>query len=314
MSNIACVHFENGKEHEFFHLDRTRPTRNTIFNHPDAVICDRSGQEAKMIYKKLFAERKAIYERNTGQKLQKNTVPLISFVLNVKDTTTMEDLKKFAKKIEEEFDTVCLQKAIHRDEGHIDPLTGQEKVNHHAHLLFLGLNSQGKSIKRQINKRSVKKKMQDWAAEILQMQRGEERKKTKRRRLNTYEYKEAMKLKDKEIKKLAKMVKEKEKKIRKILYFIEEHNMQNIKKIFKIIAEDKEEKSVIKLGNYIIDRHEAIRLLYGKKILIKDNKKIEINYKNFLDYLEDLQNISVFKPKKYERDINLYDNEQSPEI
>ena len=313
MSNIACVHFENGKEHEFFHLDRTRPTRNTIFHSPDAVICDRSGQEAKILYKRLFEQRKAIYERNTGQKLQKNTVPLISFVLNIKDTTTMEDIERFAKKIEEEFDTVCLQKAIHRDEGHIDPLTGQEKINHHAHLLFLGLNSEGKSIKRQINKRSVKKKMQDWAAEILQMQRGEERKKTKRKRLNTYEYKEAMKLKNKEIQKLAKAVKEKEKKIRKILYFVEEQSMKNIKKILKTIAEDKEGKSIIKLGNYIIDRNEAIRLLYGKKILIKDNKKIEINYKNFLNYLEDLQNTQYFKQKNFEHIISI-DSEQSPEI
>ena len=307
MSIKACVHFENGKEYEFFHLDRTRPTKNTIFPSPDSVIVDRSGFEAKMLYRTLFEQRKAIYEQNTGQKLQKSVVPLISFVLNIKEDTKLEDVKKFAQRIEKEFDTVALQTAIHRDEGHIDPISGKEKVNHHAHILFLGLNSQGKSIKRQINKRKVKKAMQDWAAEILQMERGEERKKTKRKRLGTHEYKEAKKRKNQEIKKLAEIIKKKEKKLRKILYYLEDLKMEEIKKILKIIAEDKEGKSVIKLNNYIIDRNEAIRLLYGKKYILKENKKITINYKNFLNYLNHLNNLQYFKTKKYENILDIND-------
>jgi hypothetical protein len=201
MGNIASVHLEQGHVGELFHNDRSKPTKNSIFKE-NKVIVDRNAKEALELYNKLLKKRTDKYVTRTGRKLQKKTQTLLSLVVNIKDTTTIDDLRRLADKFEKKFGATPLQIAIHRDEGWIDE-SGQKHINHHAHIMLMGLDSEGYSIKRKIKTRHFRE-MQDWAAEILGMERGKSARETKRKRLNTYEYKEAMKFRnatEKELKK-----------------------------------------------------------------------------------------------------------------
>lgn len=210
MGNIASVHLEKGKIGEFFHNDRSKPTKNSIFKE-NKVIVNRSAKAALELYQKLLKERTEKYVQRTGRKLQKKTQTLLSLVVNIKEDTTMEELEKLAKKFEDEFGATPLQIAIHRDEGYIDE-NGNKHINQHAHIMLTGLDENGFSIKRKIKTRHFRA-MQDWASEILGMERGRSARETKRKRLDTYEYKEAMKLKNQEVIELKKKLIEKDNQI-----------------------------------------------------------------------------------------------------
>jgi len=213
MGNIASVHLEEGKIGEFFHNDRSKPTKNSIFKE-NKVIVNRSAKEALELYKKLLKERTEKYVQRTGRKLQKKTQTLLSVVVNIKEDTTMEKLEKLAKKFEDEFGATPIQIAIHRDEGYVNE-NGNKHINQHAHIMLMGLDKNGFSVKRKIKTRHFRA-MQDWAAETLNMERGKSARETKRKRLNTYEYKEAMKLKNQEVIELKKKLIEKDNKIEEL--------------------------------------------------------------------------------------------------
>ena len=213
MGNIASVHLEKGHVGEFFHNDRSKPTTNSIFKE-NRVVTNRTAKEAIELYNKLLDERTKKYVERTGRKLQKKTQTLLSVVVNIKENTTLEELEKLANKFEEEFGATPLQIAIHRDEGYIDE-DGNKHINHHAHIMLMGLDKDGYSVKRKIKTRHFRA-MQDWAAEILQMKRGRSARETKRKRLDTYEYKEAMRLKNQEVIELKKKLIEKDNEIQEL--------------------------------------------------------------------------------------------------
>ena len=227
MGNIASIHIEKGHLGEFFHNDRSKETKNSIFKDGE-VIYTLSAKEALQLYKKDLEEKSQIYTEKTRQKLQKKAITLLSAVVNIKPSTTLKDLEQLGKKLEEKLDTKIYQIAIHRDEGHVDE-NGNKKVNEHAHILFAGLDEEGKSVRRKLTKK-VLRELQDLTAKTLGMERGKSVKQTKRKRLDTYEYKEAMKFrnadvkeikkeldkKDQEVKELKKKIADKEKEIEEI--------------------------------------------------------------------------------------------------
>lgn len=47
-------------------------------------------------------------------------MPIREAVIVIKDDTTMQDLHKLSKRLEEEFNIRIFQIAIHKDEGHFD--------------------------------------------------------------------------------------------------------------------------------------------------------------------------------------------------
>lgn len=76
--------------------------------------------------------------------------------------------------------------AIHRDEGHTDPRTGEVVINNHAHLFLDYMNhATGKTIKLPDEAMS---EMQDVCAKALGMERGESKEKTSRRHLDANAY------------------------------------------------------------------------------------------------------------------------------
>lgn len=121
-------------------------------------------------------------------------------VVNLESHHTMEDLKKLAQKIEEDFGFFCSRISIHRDEGH---LKKNEKgveyplYNFHAHLNFITIDENGKQCwqprgmhpKKWLEKLS---KLQDDTAKILNMRRGI----SGGKRLNHKEFRQVKKLQD----------------------------------------------------------------------------------------------------------------------
>jgi len=109
-------------------------------------------------------------KEKSGRKLQKNAIPIREAVVVIKENTTMQDLHNLSKKMEEELKIRIFQIAIHKDEGHYDKDTKEWKPNYHAHLVADWQDLQtGKTLKHQSFHYS---KMQDLAAECLEMERG----------------------------------------------------------------------------------------------------------------------------------------------
>ena len=112
----------------------------------------------------------AYCKEKSGRKLQKNAIPIREAVVVIKENTTMQDLHNLSKKLEEELNIRIFQIAIHKDEGHYDKDTKEWKPNYHAHLVADWQDLQtGKTLKHQSFHYS---KMQDLAAECLEMERG----------------------------------------------------------------------------------------------------------------------------------------------
>ncbi len=109
-------------------------------------------------------------KEKSGRKLQKNAMPIREAVVVIKENTTMQDLHNLSKRLEEELKIRVFQIAIHKDEGHFDKDTKEWKPNYHAHLVADWQDLQtGKTLKHQSFHYS---KMQDLAAECLEMERG----------------------------------------------------------------------------------------------------------------------------------------------
>ena len=109
-------------------------------------------------------------KEKSGRKLQKNAMPIREAVVVIKENTTMQDLHNLSKRLEEELKIRIFQITLHKDEGHYDKDTKEWKPNYHAHLVadWQDLDT-GKTLKHQSFHYS---KMQDLAAECLEMERG----------------------------------------------------------------------------------------------------------------------------------------------
>ncbi|SDQ82560.1 hypothetical protein SAMN05421664_2745 [Chryseobacterium soldanellicola] len=112
----------------------------------------------------------AYCKEKSGRKLQKNAMPVREAVVVIKENTTMLELHNLAKRLEEDLKIRVFQITIHKDEGHTDKDTKEWKPNYHAHLVadWQDLET-GKTLKHQSYHYS---KMQDLAAECLNMERG----------------------------------------------------------------------------------------------------------------------------------------------
>ncbi|MCT3733705.1 hypothetical protein HZQ80_05875 [Elizabethkingia anophelis] len=109
-------------------------------------------------------------KEKSGRKLQKNAMPIREAVVVIKEDTTMLELQNLANKLQEELRIRIFQIAIHKDEGHYDKETKEWKPNYHAHLVADWQHLEtGKTLKHQSFHYS---KMQDIAAECLEMERG----------------------------------------------------------------------------------------------------------------------------------------------
>lgn len=144
-----------------------------------------------------LADTKRIVKEKTGRAMQKKAEDNVigEAVVVIDEQTTMEDLKKLGKAMEQRYGWTCVQIHIHRDEGYLGERTEdmkhrEGKYNLHAHMFFVTTNlATGKSWKRQRGEGSV---MQDITAQTLNLTRGvrkSEQTKEVKETLNVIEYK-----------------------------------------------------------------------------------------------------------------------------
>ena len=144
-----------------------------------------------------LADTKKVVKEKTGRAMQKKAEDNVigEAVVVIDEQTTMEDLQKLGKAMEQRYGWTCVQIHIHRDEGYLGERTEEMKhregkYNLHAHMFFITTNlATGKSWKRQRGEGSV---MQDITAQTLDLSRGvkkSEQKKAPKETLNVIEYK-----------------------------------------------------------------------------------------------------------------------------
>ena len=187
----SSIHIQAGAYNFFRHNDRSSPTKNSIFND-EKNECSQPAEAAYQVWKKAIEERAAKYTERTGQKLNKKTITHLSAIVNLNAHHTLDDLQPLADYLEEEFGTKIIQTAIHRDEGHWGE-DGTAEKNYHAHLEMVGLDDEGRSVRRKLT-RAALSKLQTKTAKILGMERGTNyaaERKPRPKRLDTYEYKVA---------------------------------------------------------------------------------------------------------------------------
>ena len=99
--------------------------------------------------------------------MQKKATPIREGVIVIESGTSMNQLRDFATRCEDNFGIKAFQIHIHKDEGHVD--AKEWKPNTHAHIVFDWTQSNGKSVK--LNRQDMVK-MQTLLAESLGMKRG----------------------------------------------------------------------------------------------------------------------------------------------
>lgn len=157
-----------GKNGQLWHNERLKSPKYLI-DQPNVEVSLKLN-DAIALRDKFIEQGKSAYERTKKQKFQSKSY-LWSAVVNIKEDTTMDDLKKFADAIHKKHGFNCYQIAIHRDEGHFDK--GEKVHNLHAHLEFVTLDLQtGINRQREVRKKELSE-IQSLCAEILGMQRGE---------------------------------------------------------------------------------------------------------------------------------------------
>ncbi|MDN5106105.1 hypothetical protein O8C79_12425 [Aliarcobacter butzleri] len=180
---ISSIHFAAGHSGYFDHNSREAETNNAIFKD-EKNYCSANKKEAFELFKKELALRTEAYTERTGQKLQKSTTTHLSAIFNFNKDTTVEQAQKVCEYLEKKLDTKIVQLAMHRDEGHIIEVESQElheKIeikNYHGHIEMLGLDSNGNSIRRKLDKPTLRQIQTD-VANILGMERGRETSYTK---------------------------------------------------------------------------------------------------------------------------------------
>ena len=188
MSAISSINFKKSNAIQTRHNDRDLP--------PNYLISD-TGCEVNRTHKEALKLRNEIIE-NAINAYNKNKSPKApnfkaksyewSAVVNIKSDTNMQDLERLAKHFETKYGFQCYQIAIHRDEGYIE--NGEKHINHHAHLEFITLDKEtGKNMyRRELISPKILRQIQTEVAEILEMERGQDKRISKRERVEPRKY------------------------------------------------------------------------------------------------------------------------------
>lgn len=198
MAELSSINFKKSNAINTEHNDRTLPP-NYLLSDSLGVECNLSADKARLLKNQIISSAIEKYTARTGQKFQSKSYEW-SAVVNLKPSSTMAELEKLAAHLQEKYGFQCYQIAIHRDEGHINE-QGEKVLNHHAHLEFITLDKEtGKNnFRRELIKHQTLRDMQGEVAEILQMQRGVDKRLSGAKRIEPRAY---AKMKEREKKEL----------------------------------------------------------------------------------------------------------------
>lgn len=174
MAEISSINFKKSKPNNLAHNERITPPSYLIGSETLQNEVNRNMSEALALKQSMINKAIETYNKNKKPKAPpfKATSYEWSAVVNLKPSSTMQDLEKLAEHLQEKYGFQCYQIAIHRDEGHFE--NGEKIFNHHAHLEFITLDRD--TGRNKFNRRDIKfqtlRDIQTETAEILQMQRG----------------------------------------------------------------------------------------------------------------------------------------------
>jgi len=201
----SSIHIEPGNSGYFSHNSRQSFSQSQVFYDEENEI-DKTKEEAFKMFRSELAPRIEAYEKRVGQILQRNTIIHLSAIINLEKHHTINDLNPIMHFISNRLDTKIIQNVIHRDEGKlVHKLTGETltsgeqffcnpadhklyfdqeykepidmsqwnmEKNYHAHVEILGIDSTGKSIRRNLTT-TFFRELQDLTAQTLGMERGQ---------------------------------------------------------------------------------------------------------------------------------------------
>lgn len=211
MGQISSINFKKSIPINTEHNDRTLAP-NYLIDKEKGAECNRNAEKARELKNQIINEAKETYQNKVKQKFQAKSFEW-SAVVNIKPDTTMQDLENLAKHFNDKYGFQCYQIAIHRDEGHKNT-KGEIEINQHAHMEFITLDREtGKqNFKMRDFSKQKMREIQTEVAEILQMERGKDKRLTGAKRIEPRKYaqlKEQEKAAIKETKiKVAKQIKE----------------------------------------------------------------------------------------------------------
>lgn len=162
----ASIHFEPVKSGSEAHNKREK---FLDYVHPDRTHLNEYWESDTQAHRLAIITQNYLDHHPKRKKLHAKATPIREAVVNIEEGTTMDDLKKLAKRLEQRFNITIFQIAIHKDEGYPNSKNGN-KFNLHAHLVADWTNhALGESLKLS---RQDMAEMQTITAEVLGMQRG----------------------------------------------------------------------------------------------------------------------------------------------
>lgn len=287
MGNISSINIKKTNAIQTKHNARDEDFKPSYLleSGGKAFECNRSSLEAESLRDKMIKEAKERYKQRTGQKFQAKSY-LASAVINLKADSTMQDVERVAEHLQKKHKFQCYQIAIHRDEGHIDE-NGKECINHHAHLEFVTLDKETGRNMWQTKHIGIGKlrELQDEVAQILQMERGVDKRLSGAKRIEPRKYA---------------VMKEREKAERKAdLEKINDLKADN--NILEQMAEStKKERDRLKSENATLKEKNAEFELTRKAWIAEQNKKKE-DYRALSALKQDLakKNLTIEQVREY---------------
>ena len=119
-------------------------------------------------------------------------------VLNLNANHNEKDVERVAKHIAETLNIIPVAIAIHRDEGHLNE-RGRPVHNYHAHINFITVKDGRQNWRKEYIKPETLRQLQTEVAELLDMERGKDKRKTQVERLDHKQFKAAAKAQRKEL-------------------------------------------------------------------------------------------------------------------
>lgn len=332
MGQISSINFKKSIPINTEHNDRTLAP-NYLIDKEKGAECNRNAEKARELKNQIINEAKETYQNQVKQKFQAKSFEW-SAVVNIKPDTTMQDLENLAKHFNDKYGFQCYQIAIHRDEGHKNA-QGEIEINQHAHLEFIMLDKKtGKTnFKMRDFSKQKMREIQTEVAEILQMERGKDKRLTGAKRIEPRKYAQLKEQEKQNFKELKQTIKEKDKELKAVILSkkeikeqFEAFRKENIgqglaKEFFKKLSEDKKKLlaeptcTQEQLDAYFIELRKSNttkeKRLFGEKEVINYEKIIQeqqqtisdLNAKN--DNLKQIANKSIeFIDQKVKIDLN----------
>ena len=187
MEHKSSFNLQRGSRNSFYHIFRhsDHKAATIIKEYSKNNIYTISANVEEMLkewqddYNK-YCDYKIENKEKGGKKISKNNT-LMEIVVNVKSTTTADEMKEIEKYYEKELSIKIYGSAIHRDEGERDPDDNNKikRINHHAHIIAYTIKDNKQMFRRQHITQKKLREMQTRTAEILQMKRGRDARETK---------------------------------------------------------------------------------------------------------------------------------------